>query len=157
MLPFSKSLRSIALTTSLVKRRHKISLAFRFANGIFEPLWNRNYIEYVEVTAVENLGIEQRGGFYDGTGALRDMVQNHLIQLVALTAMEPPAVFTADNFRNEVVKVYESLKPLTDEDLNEHIVRGQYTASGSKRATVKRRTSPPTRALETLHRHEDRY
>ena len=62
-------------------------LAFRFANGIFEPLWNRNYIDYVEITAVENLGIEQRGGFYEGTGALRDMVQNHLIQLVALTAM----------------------------------------------------------------------
>ena len=79
-------------------------LAFRFANGIFEPLWNRNYIDYVEITAVENLGIEQRGGFYETAGALRDMVQNHLIQLVALTAMEPPAVFNADNFRNEVVK-----------------------------------------------------
>ena len=107
-------------------------LAFRFANGIFEPLWNRNYVDYVEITAVENLGIEQRGGFYEGTGALRDMVQNHLIQLVALTAMEPPAVFNADNFRNEVVKVYDSLAPLTEEDLNEHIVRGQYTASGAK-------------------------
>lgn len=67
-------------------------LAFRFANGIFEPLWNRNYIDYVEITAVENLGIEGRGGFYEGAGALRDMVQNHLIQLVALTALEPPAV-----------------------------------------------------------------
>lgn len=78
----------------------------------------------MEVTAVENLGIEQRGGFYDTTGALRDMVQNHLIQLVALTAMEPPAVFNADNFRNEVVKVYESLTPLTETDLSEHIVRG---------------------------------
>ena len=78
------------------------------------------------------MGIEQRGGFYEGTGALRDMVQNHLIQLVALTAMEPPAVFNADNFRNEVVKVYESLSPLTEEDLNEHIVRGQYTASATK-------------------------
>ena len=108
-------------------------LAFRFANGIFEPLWNRNYIDYVEITAVENLGIEQRGGFYETAGALRDMVQNHLIQLVALTAMEPPAVFNADNFRNEVVKVYESLTPLTEEDLNEHIVRGQYTASGNKK------------------------
>ena len=63
-------------------------LAFRFANGIFEPLWNRNYIDYVEITAVENLGIEQRGGFYETAGALRDMVQNHLIQLVALTAMD---------------------------------------------------------------------
>lgn len=107
-------------------------LAFRFANGIFEPLWNRNYIDYVEVTAVENLGIESRGGFYDGTGALRDMVQNHLIQLVALTAMEPPAVFDADNFRNEVAKVYNSLVPLTDDDLEEHIVRGQYIANGEK-------------------------
>ena len=112
-------------------------LAFRFANGIFEPLWNRNYIEYVEVTAVENIGIEQRGGFYDGTGALRDMVQNHLIQLVALTAMEPPAVFTADAFRNEVVKVYESLKPLTAEDLDSHVVRGQYLSSGARKAKVK--------------------
>lgn len=107
-------------------------LAFRFANGIFEPLWNRNYIDYVEITAVENLGIEQRGGFYEGTGALRDMVQNHLIQLVALTAMEPPAVFNADSFRNEVVKVYESLAPLTGKDLEEHIVRGQYTASATR-------------------------
>ena len=124
-------------------------LAFRFANGIFEPLWNRNYIDYVEVTAVENLGIEQRGGFYDGTGALRDMVQNHLIQLVALTAMEPPAVFTADNFRNEVVKVYESLKPLTDEDLNEHIVRGQYTASGSKKGYREEKNVPADSRTET--------
>lgn len=108
-------------------------LAFRFANGIFEPLWNRNYIDYIEITAVENLGIEDRGGFYDTTGVLRDMVQNHLIQLVALAAMEPPAAFNADSFRNEVVKVYESLTPLTEEDLNEHIVRGQYTEAGSKK------------------------
>lgn len=107
-------------------------LAFRFANGIFEPLWNRNYIDYVEITAVENLGIEQRGGFYEGAGALRDMVQNHLVQLVALTAMEPLAVFNADNFRNEVVKVYDSLSPLGEEDLTEHIVRGQYTASAAR-------------------------
>lgn len=108
-------------------------LAFRFANGIFEPLWNRNYIDYIEITAVENMGIEQRGGFYETTGALRDMVQNHLIQLVALTAMEPPAIFNADTFRNEVVKVYESLIPLNEVDMNEHIVRGQYTASGVKK------------------------
>lgn len=107
-------------------------LAFRFANGIFEPLWNRRYIDYVEITAVENLGIENRGGFYDTTGALRDMVQNHLIQLVALTAMEPPSKFNADYFRTEVVKVYHSLKPLTEEDFNNHVVRGQYIASDSK-------------------------
>lgn len=124
-------------------------LAFRFANGIFEPLWNRNYIDYVEITAVENLGIEKRGGFYDSTGALRDMVQNHLIQLVALTAMEPPAVFSADTFRNEVVKVYQSLKPLTDEDLNEHIVRGQYTASGSKQGYREESNIPANSRTET--------
>lgn len=107
-------------------------LAFRFANGIFEPVWNRNYIDYVEVTAVENMGIGNRVGYYEGAGALRDMVQNHLIQLVALTAMEPPAVFDADNFRNEVVKVYQSLKPLEEHDFRNSIVRGQYTAGSEK-------------------------
>lgn len=124
-------------------------LAFRFANGIFEPLWNRNYIDYIEITAVENLGIEQRGGFYETAGALRDMVQNHLIQLVALTAMEPPAVFNADNFRNEVVKVYESLTPLNKEDLNEHIVRGQYTASGNKKSYREEKGVAPDSRTET--------
>lgn len=124
-------------------------LAFRFANGIFEPLWNRNYIDYVEITAVENLGIEQRGGFYDTTGALRDMVQNHLIQLVALTAMEPPAVFNADTFRDEVVKVYESLTPLTEEDLHEHVVRGQYTASDTKRGYREEKGVAPDSRTET--------
>lgn len=124
-------------------------LAFRFANGIFEPLWNRKYIDYVEVTAVENLGIESRGGFYETAGALRDMVQNHLIQLVALTAMEPPAVFNADNFRNEVVKVYESLTPLNEVDLNEHIVRGQYTASNSKKGYREEKGVNPESRIET--------
>lgn len=124
-------------------------LAFRFANGIFEPLWNRNYIDYVEVTAVENLGIEQRGGFYDTTGALRDMVQNHLIQLVALTAMEPPAVFNADSFRNEVVKVYESLTPLNETDLNEHVVRGQYTEGSAKEGYREEKNVAPESRTET--------
>lgn len=124
-------------------------LAFRFANGIFEPLWNRNYIDYVEVTAVENLGIEDRGGFYDSAGALRDMVQNHLIQLVALTAMEPPAVFSADTFRNEVVKVYDSLTPLTKEDLDEHIVRGQYTENATKKGYRQEKNVAPDSRTET--------
>lgn len=124
-------------------------LALRFANGIFEPLWNRNYIDYVEITAVENLGIENRGGFYDGTGALRDMVQNHLIQLVALTAMEPPATFNADSFRNEVVKVYDSLVPLTKEDLDEHIVRGQYLENGEKKGYRQEKGVPEKSRTET--------
>lgn len=102
-------------------------MALRFANGIFEPLWNRNYIDRVEITAVENMGIESRGGFYDQTGALRDMVQNHLSQIVALVAMEPPVQFNADHFRNEVVKVYQSFSPMTDEDIRTRVIRGQYT------------------------------
>lgn len=104
-------------------------MALRFANGIFEPLWNRNYIDRIEVTAVESLGIGKRGGFYDQTGALRDMVQNHLIQLVALTAMEPPTKFNADSFRNEVLKVYQSLQPLSEEDIKKSVIRGQYIES----------------------------
>ncbi|MDO4692415.1 MAG: glucose-6-phosphate dehydrogenase [Porphyromonadaceae bacterium] len=104
-------------------------MALRFANGIFEPLWNRNYIDRVEVTAVENMGVESRGGFYDETGALRDMVQNHLAQLVALVAMEPPVQFNADLFRNEVVKVYQAFRPMSDEDIRSSVIRGQYTES----------------------------
>lgn len=124
-------------------------LAFRFANGIFEPLWNRNYIDYVEITAVENLGIEQRGGFYEMAGALRDMVQNHLIQLVALTAMEPPAAFNADNFRNEIVKVYESLVPLNENDFGKSVIRGQYTASGNKKGYREETGVSPDSRTET--------
>ena len=125
-------------------------LAFRFANGIFEPLWNRNYIDYIEVTAVENLGIGDRGGFYDHVGALRDMVQNHLIQLVALTAMEPPAIFNADTFRNKIVKVYDSLKPLVEIDFEDHIVRGQYTQSYYKKGYREEKGIPEDSRTETF-------
>lgn len=112
-------------------------LALRFANGIFEPLWNRNYIDRVEITAVENRGIEQRGAYYEEAGALRDMVQNHLIQLVALCAMEPPVAFNEKDFRDEVVKVYKSLKPLTDSDIERDVIRGQYMASDKGGEQVK--------------------
>ena len=105
-------------------------LAFRFANSIFEPIWNRNYIDYVEITSVENLGIENRGGYYETAGTMRDMVQNHLVQLLALCAMEPPVKFDADSFRNEVVKVYDSLVPLTEDYIRDNVIRGQYTAGG---------------------------
>lgn len=104
-------------------------LVLRFANGIFENLWNRNYIDRIEVTAIENLSIEGRGGYYDKSGALRDMVQNHLAQLVAITAMEPPSTFNAENFRNEVLKVYQAFRPMSDEDIRHNVVRGQYTHS----------------------------
>lgn len=112
-------------------------MALRFANGILEPLWNRNYIDRVEVTAVESLGVENRGGFYDQVGALRDMVQNHLIQLVALTALEPPVAFNADNFRNEILKVYQALRPLTQHEIEHQVVRGQYTASKTRFGDMK--------------------
>lgn len=104
-------------------------LALRFANGIFEPLWNRNYIDHIEITAVENMGVEKRGGYYDEAGALRDMVQNHLSQLLALVAMEAPASFDAGSFRDEVVKVYRAFRKLTPEKIRTDVVRGQYIES----------------------------
>ena len=83
-------------------------LVFRFSNGIFEPLWNRNFIQCVEITAAEDIGVENRGGYYDQAGALRDMVQNHLLQLLALVAMEPPASVASEAVRNETLKVFQS-------------------------------------------------
>jgi glucose-6-phosphate 1-dehydrogenase len=104
-------------------------LVTRFANGIFEPLWNRNYIQRVEITSAETDGIGGRGGYYEQAGALRDMVQNHLMQLVALTAMEPPATADARAIRNETMKVFQSLRPFTREEVARSVIRGQYTAS----------------------------
>jgi len=104
-------------------------LVTRFANGIFEPLWNRNYIHRVEITSAENLGIENRGGYYETAGALRDMVQNHLLQLVGLTAMEPPSSMDPNAIRNEVLKVFQSLQILSQEDVEKNVIRGQYIGS----------------------------
>ena len=104
-------------------------LVMRFANGMFEPLWNRNYIDRIEITSAENLGVGDRGGYYDTSGALRDMVQNHLLQMVGLTAMEPPSSLDADAIRNEVFKVFQSLQPIREEDVPNQVIRGQYTAS----------------------------
>lgn len=101
-------------------------LVLRFSNGIFEPLWNSNYVSHVEVTAAESLGVEERGGYYDGAGAVRDMFQNHLLQVMALVAMEVPTEINADSMRNEVVKVLQSLRPLSDDDINNNLVLGQY-------------------------------
>ena len=115
----------------------------RFANTIFEPLWNRNYIDHVEITVSEQVGVEHRGGYYDNIGVLRDMFQNHLLQLVSLVAMEPPASFKADPLRNEKVKVLSSIQPFQDETIALNTVRAQYKGYRDD-ANVKPDSTTPT-------------
>jgi glucose-6-phosphate 1-dehydrogenase len=103
-------------------------LVFRFGNSLFEPVWNRNYIDYVEITASETVGVEGRAGFYEETGALRDMVANHMLQLLALTAMEAPIEIEADAVRESKVQVFKSIRPMSKEEVAKRTVRGQYGA-----------------------------
>ncbi len=111
-------------------------LVFRFGNSIFEPIWNRNYVDHVQITVAEQLGVEQRGGYYDAAGALRDMIPNHIFQLVTLTAMEPPVSFDPDSVRDEQVKILQAIQPFSPEDALHNAIRGQYDAGKSDGKSV---------------------
>ena len=129
-------------------------LVFRFANGIFEPLWNHRYIDHVQITVAESLGVESRGGYYDTSGALRDMVPNHIFQLISLTTMEPPVSFDADAVRDEQAKALRSLQPMSPEDALQRAVRGQYGEGTVDGETVEAYRSedgvPPDSTTETF-------
>src|SRR5438128_9604092 len=118
-------------------------MVFRFGNGIFEPIWNRRYVYHVQITVGETIGVEQRGGYYDTAGALRDMIPNHTLQLVAMTAMEPPISFDSEAVRDEKAKVLHAVQPLSPEQVLTKAVRGQYgPGTLSEKAVPGYRTEP---------------
>lgn len=129
-------------------------IAFRFGNGTFEPIWNRRYIDHVQITAVEEVGVGKRGGYYYKSGALRDMVPNHLFQLLSLTAMEPPISFRADAVRDEQAKVLHAVQPFTPEEVLRRTVRGQYgrgVVDGERRPAYREEEGvPPDSNTETF-------
>lgn len=138
----NKEVLSVVDETSVYRIDHYLGketvqnlMVLRFANGLFEPLWNGRYVDHVQITGAESIGIEGRGGYFEQAGILRDMVQNHLFQVLAITAMEPPASMGADDLRDEKTKVLKALRPIPEGKFDEYVVRGQYTAGtvGGKR------------------------
>jgi len=122
----------------------------RFSNSIFEPIWNRNFISHVQITSVEDIGTEGRGGYYDTSGALRDMVQNHLMQLTAMVTMEPPAISDPQAIRNEILKVFQSLRPFSEKDIIDNVIRGQYISSGETKSYREEPDVPKDSKTETF-------
>ena len=125
-------------------------LVLRYANSIFEPVWNRKYIDYVEITAAETLGVEQRGSFYDKTGVMRDIVQNHLLQVLALSAMEAPVSFAADDVRSEKVKVLRSLRPITRAAVSRDVALGQYQGYRQEKGVAAESRTPTYAAMKVF-------
>lgn len=126
LLSYFKESQIFRIDHYLGKNTVRNILAFRFANPMFEPIWNHHFIDHVKITVAETVGVEHRGGYYEGAGALRDMIQNHLLQLVCLVAMEPIISFHADEIRNKKVDVLHSITPFTSEEITHHVIRGQY-------------------------------